>query len=208
MKYRRKASLAWLGRKFTTQFLAGILVLAPIGATALILIWIFVSIDNILQPLLRLFLGHSITGIGFGIAVALIYVTGLVASNIGGKRLVRYGQSLLSRVPIVRPLYTTLKQILESFSPTGQAGFMQTVLVEFPRKGMRSIGFITNELPSQSGKKLLNIYIPTAPNPVSGFLQVLSEDEVIRTNIPINEAMKMIISAGKISPQELQTIGL
>ena len=102
---------------------------------------------------------------------------------------------------MVRSLYTGIKQILESFSAPGKTSLMQAVLVEFPRKGMWTIGFITNESPTQSGETQLNIFIPTSPNPTSGFLQIAMEDEVIRTDIPVNEALRMVISAGKLSPQ-------
>ena len=80
---------------------------------------------------------------------------------------------------------------------------MQTVLVEFPRKGIWTVGFITNESAAQAGEKRLNIFIPTSPNPTSGFLQIVSEDEVIRTDIPVDRALRMVISAGKLTPQEV-----
>ena len=203
MKYTHWVSWSWLGKKLRKQFLTGALVMVPIGATILILVWIFVTIDNILQPVIMLILGRTVPGVGFGITIVLIYLAGVIASNVGGRRLVHYGESLLARVPVVRQLYTSIKQILESFSAPGKTGFMQVVLVEFPRKGMRTIGFITNESPDKSGKKLLSIFIPTSPNPTSGFLQIVREDEVIRTDIAVDEAMKMVISAGKVSPEEI-----
>ena len=203
MEKTRKTPSRSIGRKLRTQFLAGIFILAPVGATILILVWIFTSIDNILQPLLERIFGHTITGVGFGIAIVLIYITGLIASNVGGKRLIQFGQSLLGKVPIVRPLYTNIRNILDSFTETGQAVFTGVVLVEFPRKGMRAIGFITSEYQDKSGSKLLNIYIPIAPNPASGFFQIVNEDEVIRTSISVSDGMKMVISAGKVSSPEV-----
>ena len=196
----KNRQLRWLVRKLRTHFLAGILVVVPVGATLLILYWVFSTIDNILQPVIRLIVGHNVEGVGFGITVVLIYVIGLIASNVGGRRLIRFGESLLARVPLVRPIYTGIKQILESFSAPGETGFLQVVLLEFPRKGIWTIGFITKELQLQSGEKLLNVFIPTAPNPIGGFLQIVKESEVIRTDIPIDEALKMVISAGKVSP--------
>jgi len=175
----------------------------PLGATVLILIWIFTSIDNILQPVIQLILGHPVPGVGFGITIVLIYLVGIIASNVGGKRLIQYGESLLVKIPVFRPLYSSIKQILGSFSSSGKTSLVQTVLVEFPRKGMWMIGFITNESPTQSGKVQLNIFIPTSPNPTSGFLQIVSEEEVVRTDIPVDEALKMVISAGKVSPEKL-----
>ncbi|MCL0057784.1 DUF502 domain-containing protein [Dehalococcoidales bacterium] len=203
MKPTQRVSWGWLGKKLRTQFLAGILIVVPVGATILILVWIFTAIDNILQPVVSSILGHAIPGVGFGITMVLIYLVGVIASNVVGRKLIHYGESLLRRVPIVRQLYTGIKQILESFSAPGKTGFMQVVLVEFPRKGMRTIGFITNESSDKSGKKLLNIFIPTAPNPTSGFLQIAGEDEIIRTDISVDDALKMVVSAGRMSPEEL-----
>lgn len=203
MRYISRISWRLVGKKMRRQFLTGILVVVPLGATVLILIWIFTSIDNILQPVIQLILGHPVPGVGFGITIVLIYLVGIIASNVGGKRLIQYGESLLVKIPVVRPLYSSIKQILGSFSSSGKTSLVQTVLVEFPRKGMWMIGFITNESPTQSGKVQLSIFIPTSPNPTSGFLQIVSEEEVVRTDIPVDEALKMVISAGKVSPEKL-----
>jgi len=203
MKHKRYLSWSGLSKKLMRQFLAGLFVIVPIGITVLILVWIFNAIDGILQPVIQLIVGHPVPGIGFGVTVVLIYLVGVMASNIGGSRLIHYGESLLSKVPIIGQLYKSIEQIMESFSSSGKSGLMQVVLVEFPRKGMWTIGFITSESPVQPGETHLNIFIPTSPNPTSGFLQIASEDEVIRTDIPVDDALKMIISAGKVSPQEI-----
>ncbi len=205
MKYIQRASWRWLGRKLRTQFLAGILVVVPIGATILILVWIFNTIDSILhlQPVIEGILGRPVPGVGFCITILLIYLVGVIVSNVVGRGLLRYGESLVTRIPMVRQLYTGIKQILESFSTPSKTGFMQVVLVEFPRKGMRTIGFVTNESTDKSGKKLLNIFIPTAPNPTSGFLQIAREDEITRIDISVDDALKMVVSAGRVSPKEV-----
>lgn len=203
MKHKRRLSWSGLSKKLMRQFLAGLFVIVPIGITVLILVWIFNVIDSILQPVIQLIVGHPVPGIGFGVTVVLIYLVGVMASNIGGSRLIHYGESLLSKVPIIGRLYKSIEQIMESFSSSGKNGLMQVVLVEWPRKGMWTIGFITSESPVQPGETHLNIFIPTSPNPTSGFLQIASEDAVIRTDIPVDDALKMIISAGKVSPQEI-----
>ena len=205
MKYIYQTSWSWLGKNLRKQFLTGILVMVPISATILILIWIFTTVDNILQPVIQLIVGHPIRGVGFGITIVLIYLAGVIASNIVGKSLIRYGESVLSKVPVVRPLYASIKQILESFSRPGKSGLLQVVLIEFPRKGIWALGFITNEMLTQSGETQLNIFIPTAPNPTGGFLQIVKEEEVIRTDIPVDEALRMVISAGRVSPQEVSS---
>ncbi len=186
----------WLGRSLRRHFLAGLLAIIPIGATVLILVWIFNSIDNILQPLIKLITGHPISGVGFGVTILLIYLIGVVASNILGRRIIGYAESLVARVPLVTQLYAGIKQLVQGFSAPGKNGFIQAVLIEFPRKGVWTIGFVTNEEMTPSGVKQLSILVPTVPNPTTGFLQIVREDEVIRTGIPIDEALRMVISAG------------
>ena len=203
MKHTRRVSWGWLGKKLRTQFGTGILIVVPIGVTILIFVWIFVALDNILQPVIRSIWGRTVPGVGFGVTIVLIYLAGVIASNIVGRRLIHYGESLLAKVPVVRYLYAGIKQILESFSNPGKTGFMQVVLVEFPKEGMRAIGFITNESYDKSGERLLNVFIPTSPNPTSGFLEIVTEDKIIRTNISVNDALKMVVSAGRVSLQEV-----
>ncbi len=202
MEGHHRTGGSWLVRKLRTQFITGLLITLPLGATILILIWVFSTIDDILQPLIRYILGgRNIPGVGFGLTIILIYLAGVIASNVIGRRVIRYGESLLARVPLVRPLYTGIKQTLEIFSAPGKGGFVQVVLVEFPQKGMQSIGFITNEISSPSGKKLLNVFIPQAPIPTTGFLEIMSEEQVTRTNITVDDALKMVVSAGRLAPE-------
>jgi len=192
-----------IGKKLRRQFLTGILVTIPIGVTIWLLVWIVTSIDNILQPLVSSILGHTIPGLGFVIMVVLVYLVGVMASNVGARRLVDYGESLLGRVPIVRPIYSFIKQIVDSFSASGKAGFKQVVVAEFPMKGTRTIGFVTNESLDKAGEKLLYIFIPTAPNPTSGFLQIVREKDVIQVDMSVDDALKMVVSAGKVLPGEI-----
>jgi len=189
-----------MGKKLRRQFITGIIASIPLGATILILIWIFNTVDNLLQPVITAIWGHTIWGVGFGVTVVLIYLVGVIASNVLGKRLIRYGESLISRVPIFQQLYSTIKHIVDSFSAPDKTAFLQVVLVEFPRKGMRAIGFVTNESTDKSGHKLLNILIPNSPNPMSGFLQIVKEEEVVRTKLSVDQALQMIVSAGRMTP--------
>jgi uncharacterized membrane protein len=190
-------------RKLRDQFVAGLLVVVPLGATVLILVWLFTSIDNILQPIINAIFGHNIPGVGFGATVIIVYVVGVIARNIIGRRIIRYGESILNKVPIFRQLYSGIRQVLESFTAPDKTGFMHVVLVEFPKPGMRALGFVTNELKDTDGDKLISVLIPTAPNPTSGFLQIVKESDVIRTKITVDEALKMIVSAGRLTPAEV-----
>lgn len=192
------------GKKLRAQFLAGILVVVPVGATVLILVWLFNSIDNILQPAINGIFGRNIPGVGFGTTIILIYLIGVIAKNIIGKKIIRYGESLLGKVPIFRYLYSGIRQIVVSFAAPDKTGFMQVVLVEFPKAGMYAIGFITNELTEQNGDKLISVLIPTSPTPTSGFLQIVKEKDVLRTKISVDDALKMIVSGGMMTPGEVR----
>jgi uncharacterized membrane protein len=200
----KKVSQGNLGRKFRAQFVAGILVIVPVGATVLILVWLFNSIDHILQPVVNAIFGRTIPGVGFAATIILIYVVGVIARNFIGKRIIRYGESLLGKVPIFRYLYTGIRQILESFAAPDKTGFMRVVLTEFPKDGIWTIGFVTNEITQENGEKLLSVLIPTSPTPWSGFLQILKEKDVIPTTISIEDAIKMVVSCGITIPKETQ----
>jgi uncharacterized membrane protein len=190
-------------KKIGTQFVMGLVLVVPLALTIWILAWVFNSIDNILEPYIQEIWGHYYTGIGFGVMVILIYLIGLLAGNFLGRRLIHFGESLLAKVPVVRPLYAGIKQILESFSSPSTTGFMQVVLVEYPRKGIKAIGFITNELIDSSGQKLINVFVPTAPNPTTGFLQIMKEEEITRTRLSVDDAIKMVVSAGRATPERV-----
>lgn len=209
MKKEGKSSRHWLLKNLRKNFLAGLLVAVPIGIVILILTWFFTTIDSLLQPVIKAVFGQEFIGLGFIISLVLIYLSGVLANNIVGRRLINFGESILARVPVLRQLYSGSKLVIAGLSGTGldKAAFREVVLVEFPRQGMKTIAFITNEIKDKSGKKLLTIYIPTAPVPTSGYFEIVSEDMVIRTDIPVDEAMQMVISSGMISPAELDTEG-
>jgi uncharacterized membrane protein len=201
----KKASRGWV-KKLRAQFMAGILVIVPLGASVLILIWVFTTIDNILQPIINRIVGHNITGVGFGVTVVLIFLAGVIVRNVLGKRLMKYGNSLMMRVPVFRGLYGGIRQIVQSVTVPDKTGFMQVVLVEFPRKEMWTIGFITKEMTAANGEKFANVLIPTSPTPWSGFFQIVKEKDMIRTDISIEDAVKMIVSGGMNTPQNFQSI--
>lgn len=190
----------WL-KKIRTHFVAGLIVVVPVAASVLILIWVFNGIDNILQPIIRAIAGHEIRGVGFGVTIVLIYLVGVVTRNFIGKRLEKYGNSVMMRVPVFRSLYSGIRHIMQTVAAPDKTSFMQVVLVEFPRKEMWTLGFVTKEITIESGEKYLNILIPTSPTPWSGFFQVLKEKDVVRTDMSVEDAIKMIVSGGMTTPE-------
>jgi uncharacterized membrane protein len=185
-------------RHLRNKLLLGILVLVPLIATVLILVWAFNSVDNILQPIIRSTWGINFPGIGVAIVVVLAYIAGIIASSILGRRVISFIESYLDRLPVFGQLYRGIRQIIRSFSEPRQTGFMQVVFIEYPRKGIHSLGFITNELHDYSEEKFYTVFIPTSPNPTSGFMEVVREEEIIKTNISVDEAIRVVVSAGRV----------
>jgi uncharacterized membrane protein len=192
------------------HFIAGIFITVPLAASVWVLIWVFVNVDDVLQPVVQLIFGKKIIGVGFGVTVIVIYIIGLIASNIFGRRILSFGESLVTRIPLLRQLYRGFKQVSDSISglPGKKAAFREVVLVEFPREGMKTLAFITNDILDESGNKLYAIFIPTAPVPTSGYFQIVTEDKIIRTNLTVDEAMRMIMSSGMVSPTRIDTSGI
>ena len=195
------APLFFTIRHLRNKLLLGILVLVPLIATVLILVWAFNSVDNILQPLIRSTWGINFPGIGVAIVLVLAYVAGIIASSILGRKIISFVESYLDRLPVFGQLYRGIRQIIRSFSEPRETGFMQVVFIEYPRKGIYSIGFITNELRDKSEEKFYTVFIPTSPNPTSGFMEVVREEEMIRANISVEEALRVVVSAGRVPLQ-------
>jgi uncharacterized membrane protein len=190
-------------RKFRDIVIAGLVVTVPIALTIWIFAWLFTQIDQLLRPFVRDIFGREIIGVGFGVICVLVLIVGAIATNNIGKRIVRWGESLLGKIPITRTVYDGIRQILQSFSDPGKTGFMQVVMVQYPRKGIYTIGFITNEHLDENGKKLINVFVPNSPNPMTGFLHIFDDVDVIRTDITIEEGLKMVVSAGRTSPKDV-----
>ncbi len=188
------------------DFLAGLLIMVPLAATILILKWLFESIDGILAPAVDAAFGRHIPGIGFGVILVVVYLAGLVTRHFLGSKIIQRVESLPGGVPVVREIHSTIKQILESVMLPHEGAFKEVVLVEFPRPGMRTIGFITNRLHDSSGQELVNVYIPTTPNPTSGYLEIVPEDDVVYLDMQVDEAIKMVVSGGTVSPEVLHSV--
>ena len=185
-------------RHLRNKLLLGILLLVPVIATVLILVWAFNSVDNILQPIIRSTWGINFPGIGVAIVIVLAYVAGIIASSLLGRKLISMVEGLFDRLPVFGQLYRGIRQIVRSFSEPRETGFMQVVFIEYPRKGLYSLGFITNELRDQSEEKFYTVFIPTSPNPTSGFLEVVREEDITIANISVDEAIRIVVSAGRV----------
>ena len=193
-----------LGSHVRATILAGVLVTVPIGATFLILSFVFEVFDPLLQPVFEFFGVRFTTGMGIGALVIMIYLIGLVTTHVMGRRLIDMGHRVVDLIPVVRSVYRTARQATVVFSAVNSNGkFTSVVLVDFPGKDLRSLGLVTGKLKDQHGKALLAVYVPTSPFPTSGFLMILPEDRVTPTDMPVDDAMKMIVSAGIVVPQRI-----
>ncbi len=192
----------WL-RLLRHYFVTGFLLFIPAFITIWILIWVFDTLDGVLQKPIEWIFGRYYEGIGFAIIIVLILLFGIVGSRVAGRNLIKFLESLIGRIPVVRQLYNGTKQIIDSFRSTTRGSFMDVVFMEFPRKGIYTIALVTNETVDETGKKVLNLYVPTAPNPTSGYLQIVEEKDIVRSNMSVDDALKMIISAGAVSHADI-----
>lgn len=194
-------------------FLTGLLILLPIVLTVKLLLWGFEKTDAILGNLIYHYLNSylgikvHITGLGLVALLLLITFAGMFAHNYLGKKLIACGERLLNRIPIFNSVYSLLKQIAESLTVTskdGKAAFRQVVLVEYPRQGIWSLGFLTGEAPDvanqSTGAELLSVFIPTVPNPTTGYLILLPKEQVTFLDMSVEDGFKYVISVGVIVP--------
>lgn len=190
-------------RRIFTYFVNGLIIIIPLAVTLWILIWVFNLVDGMLGPLLNLTIGHHIPGLGFAIIIVCIFLIGYVGATFGRRKAFDFMERNVTRIPIVGAIYGGTRQILESFSTASKSKFMQVIFMEFPRKGAYTVGFVTSQVTDRNGKRFLNVFVPTVPNPVGGFLQIVPESDVVKTDMSMNDAMKLIISAGNISRKDI-----
>jgi uncharacterized membrane protein len=206
----------WLGAVLKRYFLTGLLALIPISLCIYILKIVITATDRFLRFLPPrynpdTYLPFHIPGLGIILTFAVIFFVGLVTANFLGKRLLEGIESLFARIPLVRTVYTGAKEIIQTFILDRPHQFRQVVLVEYPRKGIYCIAFVTGsplgELASKVDGDFLNVFIPTTPNPTSGFYILVSRKEAIPLNINIEDAFKLIMSAGMSRPAKQIELG-
>ncbi|BBB32492.1 conserved hypothetical protein [Thermotomaculum hydrothermale] len=199
------------------KFITGILVITPAFVSIFIIIFIFNKIDNIFSPLIVKFfqkyffnveLPHfAITLLSLFFLFLFILLVGVIAENFIGKKLIKLIDRILSSTPLVKGIYVALKQLLDAFRLTNSQKFNKVVFVEYPKKEMWVIGFTTAPLCEElsdyfSKKNMINVFIPTTPNPTSGYLVVVERDSIVETNLSIEDAVKYVVSGGVIQPEK------
>lgn len=189
-------------------FLTGLLIITPLWGTVLILKTLFVAVDGILGNVLAKLVtpDYYVPGLGILTLVLLILATGLLATNFIGGRIVRLWEELLHRVPVVRGIYATLKSMMDILSFKEREKYNRVVLIQFPKNGHYCFAFVTGvtqgEVQAISPEPLVHVYVPTSPNPTSGYFLLVPEKEVVPLDISVEEAMKLIVSGGLYSPAQ------
>ncbi len=203
-------ALAGLLARLRNYLLAGIIVTAPISITFFIIWQIVDFFDEWASALIpepynpERYLPFSLPGLGFLIMLGLLTLIGWFTAGYIGRSVMRLGERVLQRMPVVRSIYGTLKQIFETILAQSSRSFREVVLIEYPRRGLWAIAFVTGptrgEIQDLSDDELLNVFLPTTPNPTSGFLLFVPKRDVVHLSMSIEEGMKLVISGGIVSP--------
>jgi uncharacterized membrane protein len=194
--------------RLRTYFLAGLLTLIPLIVTIGILSWLFNVLDGFLGPYIYDWLGRPMPGLGLISTIVLVFGMGVVTTNIIGRRLMGAVDDALHRIPLVRSIYSTTKQVSDSLLQARTAAFQQVVLIEYPRRGLYQIGFVTGmvegpfqeQLAAKAGERLVNVFVPATPNPMAGYLVLLPERDVHVLGISVQDGLKLVISGGLAAP--------
>jgi uncharacterized membrane protein len=194
-------------KRIRQYFLTGLVVLLPAVATVYVFWLLFHKIDGILGPSIHKYTGHHLYGVGFVAVILIVFLLGVLASNYIGRRLFRAGDIAFMHLPMVNRLYDAAKQISEVVFSQKATVFRRVVLVEFPQAGSYSIAFVTaeadNSLDVAGGAEAgpyLHVFVPTPPNPTAGFLLIVPENRTIPLDMPMDDALKFVLSGGALVP--------
>jgi uncharacterized membrane protein len=203
-----------LKRRIRNIFITGILITVPVAFTLFILNFLFKLLDDLVVPWFIKTLieigtplpeNFRLPGLGLILIVLLIFVIGVLTKSFLGGKLVQLGEMIVDRIPVVRTLYTGAKQVVTTIAEADTKAFRKVVLVEFPRKGIYSVGFITGttegEVQELTDAKLVNVFVPTTPNPTSGFLVFVANEDIIELTMTVEDGIKFIISVGIVTPE-------
>ncbi|HBQ21178.1 MAG: hypothetical protein A2Z91_00485 [Deltaproteobacteria bacterium GWA2_38_16] len=197
-----------------TNFLTGFLILVPIGATYTLISIIIRKSDEVIRLLPHMlrpetYLGFPIPGLGLLLTFILIIFIGVLGRVYFGKFLIQMGENIIHKIPFISGFYAAMKQLMDTmFASSSKGGDnRKVVMVEFPRKGLYSIGFVTSvakgETQAKTAATVVNVFVPTTPNPTSGFFFMVPQEDITPLNMSIEEAFKLIVSGGIVSPEDL-----
>lgn len=183
-------------------FFTGLVVVIPILITAFALYWLFRLLDGFLSPYIHEVAGREIPGLGILIEIVVIFLVGVVATNVLGSRILNWFQTLLMNTPVVKNIYPTIKQLVEAFHPSSSSSFKKVVLVEYPKMGTFAVGFLTSEVALKGdprNQRLYSVYLPTN-NLYLGNVALFKEEDLIVTDFTVEEGLKIVLSGGTAFP--------
>jgi len=182
-----------------TRIFAGLLAIVPIAVTFWILKLLFNFLDSLASPFLKK-VGIEIPGLGIILTLLFIFVLGLFITNVLGKTLFNWGEKILAKLPIVNTIYNTIKQITSAFSGSTVKSFQQVIFIQYPREGLWTMCFVTNQSKNENGDTFYHVFVPTTPNPTSGVFIVIPKKDAIHPDISVEDGLKAIISGGILDP--------
>ena len=184
-----------------SKLFTGIATLLPLYLTFFVLKFLFTTLDGMSNPLLHK-LGVKIPFLGILLTVILIFLLGVLVTNFLGRKIFKIGEKIVKKVPIVNIIYSTLKQITDTFTKGSPNEFKGAVYIQYPRKGLWTMAFISGESKSKEGISFFHLFVPTTPNPTSGFFLMIPKKDAIQTEMSVEEGLKTIISGGLLAPKE------
>lgn len=201
-----------MAKRIRHLFLSGLFSLLPIAATLYVMYFLLRFLDGMLGSFVQDMIGYPVPGAGIVASFLLIVLTGFLVTNVLGEKLLHYAERVLQRMPVAPKIYFGVKQLIDSFSMQGRQAFSRVALVEYPRKGLYAVGFITGEvmgeIQAKTAERLISVFIPTTPNPTSGMLILVPDHSLIYLDMSVEEGLKLIVSAGIVSPANPETSDL
>lgn len=198
--------------KLRKYIITGLLIWVPLGITIFVIKLLVDLMDQtmlLLPPAWRpeAIFGFDIPGLGIVLSAMIVFITGFILTNIAGRRLIKLWESILDRIPFVRSIYSSVKQVTQTILSSDSNTFNEVLLIQYPRKGLWTLCFKTSDSPKSfekaTGKDLITVFIPTTPNPTSGFILFVKKDDVKKMDIDVEDALKLIMSLGVVTPESM-----
>ena len=190
-----------VGQHLRRRLLAGLFVIFPVSFTVWVIYVLFRVLDGFLSPILDPWIGFHIPGLGLLGVVLLLYLVGLLAANVVGREFIRGFDSLLKRMPVVRAIYVASKQLMDTLRLPGKTAFQRVVLIEYPRREIWALAFVTSSARRESDQEpLVHLFLPTSPNPTSGMMLIVPETEVKELDMSVEDGVRLVVSGGILSP--------
>lgn len=216
MEEKESGVFAQFKKDVRKRMLTGLLLILPVYVTFFVVKFLFGFVGGTLSPFIKkVFQMYGVslprtsvdefvtTFLGIILTFIALYFIGIFAANFVGKAIINYFENLLTKTPIVRNIYSSVKQIIHSISLPGKQAFKRVVLIDFPKEGAKSVGFVTGATEYNKDKKMISVFIPTTPNPTTGFLIFTTEDAVTDTNLTVEDAFKALFSGGVLTPSSI-----